>query len=473
MSDNLSAGANRPTYRFWVLAAFLALVFLLGGSSRADVPSLLVVRPAAAVVAFVGIHSLTKAQIADHRFTFVMIGAAALLIMIHLVPLPPEVWHSLPGRTLVADIDRALGATDRWRPISLAPAATLNALFAMLPPVAVLLLAVQLRANEHRYLIRLLLAVAAVTCGIGLLQLAGIRAANFYGSEEDGVAFATGLFANQNHQATFLAITLPLIIAFASRTSSKSTQFPIRPIATAFTISLVLAVVVGTQSRAGIALALVGLASAASVYPKQGPTSPRRRPAVENSRSWSRPLLIGGLAVVAGLLVLLLQRAQIISRFTHGNPLDDFRFQVWRPIANMVFTYMPVGSGIGSFVQIYQVQEPVALLRSEYLNHAHNDLLEAALTGGAPALLLILVAVSGWIWRTLAIRRRIDAVAPRSPAPIRLEVLGCITTFILALASLTDYPLRTPSLACLLILAAVWMQIDSTASASASSRKGK
>mgnify|MGYP007125385276 CR=1 FL=1 len=83
-----------------------------------------------------------------HGLLFGLAVAALALTIAHLVPLPPAIWSQLPGRELVSEIDRAAGLGDVWRPLSLTPGATWNALHAQLVPLAALVLGAQLGRDD-------------------------------------------------------------------------------------------------------------------------------------------------------------------------------------------------------------------------------------------------------------------------------------------------------------------------------------
>jgi O-antigen ligase len=128
---------------------------------------------------------------------------------------------------------------------------------------------------------------------------------------------------------------------------------------------------------------------------------------------------------------------------------EDLRPKLWASIMPVVPDYLPLGSGVGSYVEVYQIHEPFELLRPTYSNHAHNEYLEVALTAGVPGMLLI--AVAAILVLAAAWRNRSGA----SPERL-LGRLGVTIIVILACASVTDYPLRTPILASLFVLAAIW-----------------
>ncbi len=82
------------------------------------------------------------------------------------------------------------------------------------------------------------------------------------------------------------------------------------------------------------------------------------------------------------------------------------------------------------------------------MNEAHNEPLQLAIEGGIPAVLLF--ALFGWWWlaavgRILSRGRRSQPIAQACAA----------ATAILMLASLVDYPLRTPLLGSVFAIACI------------------
>ena len=105
----------------------------------------------------------------------------------------------------------------------------------------------------------------------------------------------------------------------------------------------------------------------------------------------------------------------------------------------------PVGSGIGSFVEAYQIDESFESLTDTYANHAHNDWLEVYMTGGLIGLMIIGIAVIAWMRIAFAIWK-----SPRRHTRDEIFArLGSLIVLIMALGSIGDYPLRVPSLMCL------------------------
>jgi O-antigen ligase len=128
------------------------------------------------------------------------------------------------------------------------------------------------------------------------------------------------------------------------------------------------------------------------------------------------------------------------------------RFLILPEVLEMIRLHMPWGSGIGSFQAVYAIHEPNELLRGFYMNHAHNDWLEVVMTGGLPAALILAVALGGIAMR---VPRLLRGVAGDGEATL-MGRLGLAVLMFFALASITDYPLRTPALLCFAVVAVLW-----------------
>jgi O-antigen ligase len=107
----------------------------------------------------------------------------------------------------------------------------------------------------------------------------------------------------------------------------------------------------------------------------------------------------------------------------------------------------PWGSGLGTFVPVFQANENLDLVQAAWVNHAHNDLLEWLLETGLPGAILLAAALASLIWRMLRLMRS-RTVADPAPA-----LAGFTILLLLSVHSLVDYPLRMRSLAAVAALA--------------------
>ena len=430
------------------VVGLMMLLFFMGGSSRPDVWSLPILRPIAVLSLFYGLWSLSRQDFARHRFLFSVSAAVVALIVASLIPLPPFVWTALAGRDVIVAIDGAAGLSGAWRPISMAPDLTWNALFALVIPLAILTNGVRLSTAEHRIVIMTVLLGGGITMAFALLQIVGGGDAAFYLYRHSSFGEPSGVFANRNHEALFLASLLPLLgflLATRDRTSRRgeTTRF------LAFAGSLVtLTFILVLGSRAGLVAGLIGLISFALIAALS--SGSRSRWMISRTR-----LMIGAVAtIIAGAIIasaIAAGSARSIQRLLESDDRGELRYIVWPIIRQSLSQFMPAGTGIGTFERVFRTIEPDAILSPTYLNHAHNDWLEVALTGGAPGIVLMLVAVIGY----LMAMARVWSL-PAGPARAA-GWMGLVMIFMAAIGSIIDYPLRAPILSALFALSCVWV----------------
>jgi hypothetical protein len=205
----------RDAIPFWALVAFIMLTFLTGGAARGDVQSLVILRPAAVVFCAIGLWSLSWAEVRAYKFLFSLAAAVFALVALHLIPLPPSIWGALPGRAFIVEIDKGAELGLVWRPISMVPAATRNALYALFIPLATLILAVQI-GRERRFQILIVFISVGLASGLlGMLQVVSAPDGPLYFYDVTNNGSAVGLFSNRNHQAMWLACLFPMLAVFA------------------------------------------------------------------------------------------------------------------------------------------------------------------------------------------------------------------------------------------------------------------
>jgi O-antigen ligase len=99
---------------------------------------------------------------------------------------------------------------------------------------------------------------------------------------------------------------------------------------------------------------------------------------------------------------------------------------------------------------MFRIYEPLELLKRTYFNHAHNDFLEILLDGGLPALLLLLGSLGWYIWASIRAWRA-------DPVYYGLGRLGSGMILLILVASVFDYPARTPIFMAIIVIAAIWL----------------
>lgn len=448
-------------------ATFIVLVFLLGGGARADISSLVVLRPIAALIFFYGAYLLTREQLVRYRFIFGFAGACLLLGILHLIPLPPMIWSSLPGRDLIEQIDKAAALGSVWRPLSMVPQDGWNAVFSLVVPFAALMMAIHCERDEF-WIPLLFVALGFASIMVGLLQLQGGSGSPFYFYRITNAGQMVGLFANRNHFAIYLSVLIPIIAYLVSLPTRDQNSMRMKFAFAAMGFLGILGAIVIIGSRAGFLFSV--LASISALMLLRMPKTRARRHSdtaaplpdiLMRHARWIGIALTGIIAV--GMFAF--SRSETMQRVLQTDQAEELRFKVLGPILQMGWKYFPVGSGLGSFVETYKIDEPIALLEPHYLNHANDDLLEIWLTLGVPGLLLVLVALLAWGRGALKLFKNNNS----RPSILRAR-LGALIIALLALASLLDYPLRTPSLASIFAIASIWM-IQGVKGAAAEFRK--
>ncbi|MBO9696403.1 MAG: O-antigen ligase family protein [Sphingopyxis sp.] len=446
------SGAQHPAYII-VLSA-IVLAFLIAGGARDDLVSLLVWRPVSALLFCLAVAQCWGGAWQRGR-PLLLFGTAVLLLTgLHLVPLPPSIWTALPGHDVIVDVYRSAGMDLPWQPLSVAQARTWNVLFSLLGPLAVLIAALALDSSRNRQLLLVLIGIGMFSGVIGMIQAIGPSNGLLYFYRLTNNGLGVGLFANRNHQAAFLATLYPLLAANLSLFRGKPDKLFFQRAMTVTAACLVFSCALMTGSRSGIVLLLVGIGFGWWVY--RPPASQGR---VVGVRGRHRSRLVG-LSVAVFLLVLgliVVANTPALQRLLQTDPSSELRVQAFPVVVEAIGNYFPFGSGFGTFVEVYQVLEPDAFVTAFYFNHAHNDYAEWLVTGGVPALLLFLWAVVLAGAAFLSLWRRRGAV--RDDPDYSIQILGragFAIIVMLALASMTDYPLRVPSLLLYATIAAVW-----------------
>ncbi len=438
-----------PSARFMVLSAFIILAFLTGGGARGDIQSLIILRPVAILICCAALCTISVSHLRQYRPLFLFAAIILAVACIHIIPLPHSIWTMLPARDLITEIDREAGIGAISRPISLVPELGRNAVYSLFVPLAVLLLGVQLTLEERFDLLKIFVIIGIMSGLIGLLQVVGDPVGPLYFYRVTNNGSAVGFFANRNHQAIFLSCLFPLLALFASANAKTAERYRIRLSISAGIGVVLIPLLLVTGSRLGILTGMLGIISAVLLYKHQTNIRPDKR----KVRRFNPAYAVGAFAIIIlGLISILFSRAQAFQRLLASDETQELRFQIWGPIIEDAWKYFPVGSGSGSFVQIYQVHEKTNLLFPNYVNHAHNDVLEVFLTFGLIGIGLILAAFVAWLIATKKVWRDM----PKDRLATRYGRLASVLILILAIASLADYPLRTPSIMTLWTVACLW-----------------
>jgi hypothetical protein len=426
----------------YLAPAYLLLCLLLGGASAAGFMANGMLQVLGILIVVVLVLSGSVPELPRRALVLLaLLGAAAAILLFELVPLPPFLWQLLPGRGEAAEGFLLLGGDAPWLPISLSPDATLSALSALVPPLAMLLLVYASSGYGRLYSIYALICVAAASIFLGVFQKMQGPDSPYYIYEVTNRGGVVGLFANRNHLATLLLMSLPFIGALAVSPKRKSQQdAKVGRLMITGCICLLLTVgLIVVKSAAGWLLLPPALFAAVAVFLRgeQGKVP----------RSFLQVGMVVGLVCTIAAVVAPIKLNDLGDKLSGIDP--HMRNQSIRTTAAAALDYLPFGSGGGTFSRIYPKYEDVEEASLEYLNHAHDDYVETALEHGLFGLGLIVAVFGFWLTqgRRLWPRGEGDALARA----------GFAAFGILLAHSLVDYPARTAAIAVVGALAAALM----------------
>ena len=405
-----------------VIAAYLLLCLLLGGSSQYPWTTLALQLGGIALIAWAAIAPrLDEEHESSAGPLYLLLLCTLAWVLVQLVPLPPGLWASLPGRAELAVGYENLGYATPSLPISETPYRSLLALFAAIPALAAFVATDRLRAAPRAIAVAIVAGmVAGVFLGAAQVAAGDRNWAHLYSVTNRG---AVGFFANHNHMATLLLVSIPVGAAlFSSIRSSRSGSNAGRYALGAGLLALVLIGIALNGSRAAYALCIPVLLASSALVPLGNRLKRLLLPA-------SAVALLGAVAVLA---------ANPISEDDPSIPVEP-RTAIWAQTQQAIADNFPAGTGLGSFEQVYRHYENPDAVTIRYVNHAHNDFLEIALELGAPGLVLLVLFLAWWAFASARIWR--------SPSSSNFARAATIATAAMLAHSVVDFPLRTAAMA--------------------------
>lgn len=418
------------------LGLFLALCFILGGTSQ-DVIAVKI------PLYFVSIALIADVMTSKKRLPYkgliaapILIGGLLLLLhLVYLIPLPPGLWSGLEGRDIVERGFNSAQIALPFLPLSLTPEKTLYAIFDFLPVIAVFFIAVLApRQNEIENALKVIIGFAIVAVFLGLFQvLGGSKALYLYDISNFG--YPVGFFSNANHQASFLAMILPITLYFAlnklrtDRNGSAISQEQ-SLICLIASVLIALGIIIAGSLMGYILLALVIFFT------------------LLNLRAKARITFIG-LAVFGVILSAVIidsyffgnQIESLLSRFTVESSLSRPAMYATTWEATKDFGFW--GTGPGSFYNIYVMKENQTALSTFYAPQAHNDYLQTYLEFGLLGVIVIL-AFLAYYGAAIFTYIKNFSHSERWTGVLLIGILCPV------LHSSIDYPLRTIAVAVLL-----------------------
>lgn len=406
----------------------LAFSFVFGGASQNHALRLALVELASLPLLVLASERLIQSGAwRQHRFALGLLAAVVAIPLIQVIPLPPAVWTGLPGRDQMVLALELAGLAPGWAPLSVTPDRTWGSALALAPPAAFLLATLSLSQVQQERMVQICIAAAIAGILLGAAQLASGGDSLYLWDVAAGQV--RGFFANRNHLASSLLVALPFAIVFGAATLRRRDGRTSALWFGALFAGLVVVALAAIRSRAGITLFAPAMAVsllAAWIAAGRGRPGPGL-------------LVLVGAVGAALTAVAVLALPPILARF--DQEISEPRFERWPLVAETAQTYLPLGSGIGSFDAVYRSVEPLEELDSTFFNQAHNEYLETWLEAGWLGVGVILAFL---IWYA---RRSWTAWKAPPSREGDLQRAASIGIGVLLLHSLGDYPLRTTTLA--------------------------
>ena len=426
-----------------LLAIVIAACVFGGGGVAYGLSNLVVQLIAFAVLAVNG--GLVWAFVTNGPKALVaLVIATVALPALQLVPVPPSVWTALPGRELVSEAVTMFGAPG-WRPVTVSSSRTLVALIGLVVPVTVITAGVFTSADVRQRIAATYVALGVTSVLLGAFQVIGTNQAGLLYPENPLPGVLFGFFANRNSEAVFLVCCLLLLVCCFPPQRLLSPRWTLQFLAG----SLMAIGVVLTQSRTGIILLALPLAVALLRVLSHRSQSERTDPRQSGSFGWKlRAGIIAAATAALGLAAFAsvpgTRLETVVARFEQDT---QRRPEIWENARYSAERFWPVGAGMGTFDEVYQVDESLEHISVRRAGRAHNELLELAIEAGPFALILL----AAWcIWSLSAGWTALQDERRRWPA-----LAGASILLAAALQSMLDFPLRNQTMLCMAAFAVI------------------
>jgi O-antigen ligase len=284
-----------------------------------------------------------------------------------------------------------------WRPLSLAPAFTLERVFWYVPLLfAFLMFHAGSRDPERRRVFEAVLFLDFLALALFGLVFAAIGNDKLYWIRpivQDTNPF--GPYVNPANFGAVMELAVPWVVAAAwsARRLKRRSALPI-PILLATGVCCMFAGVL-SGSRAALVLITVALVAVALVVQR------------ERGGRWMLTSGLVGALAIGSLLVALSNVGGRLARFFEFGPgglADVERLAGWRGAWTMLTDFLLTGAGIGAFREVFPIYAPAG--GDARMRHLHNDYLEVVVETGWPGALLLVWLIGAFAWLALRNSKR-------------------------------------------------------------------
>jgi len=332
-------------------------------------------------------------------------------------------------------------------PLSIQPAESYASLPSLALPVIIFLLGMLVARNDEDAL-RVLYVLALGSGGIatfGLYQYVLHPDTLIVLPKPAYLDSLTAVFINRNTAATFLGLSLILLVTFTLQSRAGLSRRRSERPALRKTISMVVTAIMSvfcfialmlTQSRAGITCSLIAIAIySPSLFGLYSRTSSFKN--LRKSKGHARLSLAIWTCLAAALMFIFASRA--IFRSEARSFSNDARFCVWPDILDVISDAWPYGTGFGTFRAAFAAYRDPSCRIGGIFDRAHSIYLEGALTLGMPFVLILAASLigGGWVMYKGFISRRRKR---------HFIVMGGAASFIVLAHGAVDFSIQIPGL---------------------------
>jgi len=424
----------------WTLIVIVAIAPLPLGSNRPLGWSLLSLE-VGLLLGLWALHHLWTGQslavpIRRVRVPLILFSVTCLWVLVQLIPgIPLGLAH--PAWTEVSNF---FGEEIPGR-ITIDPDWTATILMRWLTYAGVFWLSLQLCRDRTaaNTALKAFVFISAVYALYGLVALLGAGDTILLYDKWTGKGSLSSTFVNRNSYATFAGLglisTVALIAAagkplaeHAPKLRDRFFEFLSHSLATNSLLFLALFLIASALLLTGSRAGALSAAATCCLLVWQLARGGKKNTGLHAGRT-ALVLIVGGIVVIAsgGLL---------------GDRLagegDPMRLEVHQQTVDALEDHAVLGSGLGSFPEIFPLYRRDGTLRQAFVEKAHNSYLENMLELGLPAATSLFLALGGLTW--MCWRGWIERVRDR-----HFALLGVSTSVLVGLHSLVDFSLQIPA----------------------------
>lgn len=429
-----------PRIFLWSLIAIVAIAPLPLGSNRPLGWSLLSLEVGLLLICW-AVHHLWTGQplpvkVQRIRVPLILFTLTCLWVLVQLIPNIPfglahPAWQEV----------NIFFGSDAPERITIDPDWTATILMRWFTYAGVFWLALQLGRERAaaKTALRAFAAIAAIYALYGLIALFALDDTILMYERWAGKGFVTSTFVNRNSYATFAGLGLlasaALIMSSLSRQRDRALSSRERLhelLSHSLTSSafgyvwffLSATALLLTASRAGALSTLAALLLLVWQLTR-------------GANSGARSQFVGlGIFFVVCAIVVNFSGGLLGERLAEGE--DRKRIEIYEQTLRAVDDHALLGSGLGSFPQIFPLYRETEVLRSKYVTKAHNTYLENALELGLPAAICLTLALGLLAWRCWS------GVFHRS-RDRHFAAMGISASTLVGLHAFVDFSLQIPA----------------------------